>query len=99
MSILMRCMATSDPYDAEGNEAPIGLFLRTYDPEAAGGRGAATFTSDVDEAMAFDTLEAAVQCWQTVPESRPLREDGRPNRPLTAMTMEFVTPEVARGGE
>lgn len=97
MGIVMRCMAASDPFDHEGNPPPYGCFLKSYDAEAYDGRGASEFTRHLDEALVFPTVAEAVKCWQTVPMNRPLREDGKPNRPLTAMTMEFVDVEVARG--
>lgn len=97
MGIVMRCMAASDPYDHEGNRPPIGCFLKRYDAEAFDGRGLSEFTIHLDQALVFDSVADAVRCWQTVPANRPVREDGKPNRPLTAMTMEFLTVEMARG--
>ncbi len=93
--IVMRCMAASDDHDAEGNRPPIGCYLRSYDPEGANGRGVAEFTPHLHLALVFDSVQEAVACWRQVPASRPLREDGQPNRPLTAMTMEFVTAGVS----
>lgn len=67
-----------------------GAFLCTYDVEANDGRGDATFTHDIAKAMKFASWDAALQCWKQQSKRRPLRADGKPNRPLTAFT---VSPE------
>lgn len=65
-------------------------FLREFDHEAFYGRGMATLTDDKSEAMVFDNIEAAFEFWKRVPKNKPVREDGKPNRPLTASTILFV---------
>jgi hypothetical protein len=76
---------------AEGrtNGVPVGAYLASYDPEGDGGNGIATWTRDVSRAMTFATGEAATACYRAVPLNRPLRPDGRPNRPLTMFTVAF----------
>jgi hypothetical protein len=96
--VVMRCLDTSNPFDAEGAPAPIGKWLRSYDPEAHEGRGAASFTTNLDEAFVFPNAGIAIDAYRAVPMARPFREDGLPNRPLTACTMEFLTVEQAREG-
>jgi hypothetical protein len=66
-----------------------GSYLARYDPEAAEGNGAAEWTPDAARAMTFATAEAAVSCYRAVPLNRPLRPDGKPNRPLTMFTVAF----------
>jgi hypothetical protein len=66
-------------------------FLKRYDLEFAKGFGMAELTNNRAEAMRFDDLDALLNTWKQIPESRPLREDGRPNRPLTAYA---VSPET-----
>jgi len=39
--------------------------------------------------MTFETAEAAAECYHAVPYNRPLRSDGKPNRPLTVFTVAF----------
>jgi hypothetical protein len=58
---------------------PIGQYLASYDPEAHGGRGYATWTPDPAKAMTFRDAQAAHEFYQQVPRSRPVRPDGRPN--------------------
>lgn len=65
-----------------------GQYLESFDVEAHDGRGTATWTSDPDKAMRFEDLLAAITAWQTTSRKRPLRPDGRPNRPLTAFHVE-----------
>lgn len=64
-----------------------GQYLKSYDPEAHGGRGDAEFTTDRSRAMVFADVGEALELWKAVPKRRPLREDGKPNRPLTAFSM------------
>lgn len=62
----------------------VGCYLAHYDPEANGGQGSASWTPDPAEAMAFESGMAAMECYRAQPRARPLRADGKPNRPLTA---------------
>lgn len=61
-----------------------GQYLRDFDFEANDGRGEIDMTPDLAEAKRFPTLADAVAFRNRVPECKPLREDGKPNRPLTA---------------
>jgi hypothetical protein len=86
MKYVVRCMGAS-------NGSPCGStgkFVERYEPQWNSGMGYAWFTSDVSEALTFDTLEAAYAFWRTVPANRPTRPDGKPNRPLTAFHIEVV---------
>ena len=79
---------------SDGNATPHG-FLETYDPEAHDGRGAATATWDLTKAIRFPDATAALVEYGREPGNRPLREDGRPNRPLTAFTITLLSPTDA----
>jgi hypothetical protein len=75
-------------YTLTGKGDPcIGMYLKSYDPEAHDGGGEAIWTSNKDEAMHFENQMIAWQLWKVVPKARPTREDGKPNRPLTAFTI------------
>jgi len=76
----------SDP----ATDLPDPCYLETYDAAYMRGRGRATFTSDPSKAMTWPTAVAVLEQWREVSPTRPIREDGRPNRPLTAYT---ITPE------
>lgn len=61
-----------------------GQYLKSTDFEANAGVGHTILTKSVSEAMTFPTTDAAVKFYNTQSRSRPLRDDGEPNRPLTA---------------
>lgn len=76
--------------DARGNATPYdGQFLASFDFEAHGGRGEITTTPDEAQAKRFATAVEAFAFYRTSPTCRPLRADGKPNRPLTATNWEF----------
>jgi hypothetical protein len=65
-------------------------YLRNFDVNARAGRGATAFTRDPYGAMRFANAAEAMRTWQTQSSVRPFRDDGLPNRPLTAFTIEVV---------
>jgi hypothetical protein len=73
-----------------GGEDPTGKYLSFYDPEFGGGYGMAEWSTDAKEAMTFATTKAAVECYRTIPATRPRRSDGLPNRPLSAYSVEIM---------
>lgn len=75
---------------SEGNEPVRGCYLREYDPEGFCGMGAVDWTTDIAEAKHFETAREALKLYHAVPESRPRRFDGQPNKPLRAFTVEIV---------
>lgn len=64
-------------------------YLKSYDVNANDGRGADEWTMIKAEALRFDDFMAAMAAWKTQSTVRPIRPDGRPNRPLTAYTVTF----------
>jgi hypothetical protein len=85
----IRCCGLGDCYDGSTGW-PAGAFLAEYDPEARDGHGEMWWTEDVRRAVSFPDLEGAIECYRAVPANRPVREDGKPDCPLTAYTVEFV---------
>jgi hypothetical protein len=67
-----------------------GKYLKTFDHEAYDGRGYGTFTDDPLQAKQFPGITAALEFWNRQSKVRPLRQDGRPNKPLTASTVSFL---------
>ena len=65
-------------------------YLKSYDPEFADGRGKIEWTDDRAEALVFADFGAAYETYGAVPRCHPLRDDGKPNRPLTAYSVEFA---------
>lgn len=68
-------------------DSAVGQWLKSYDPDARDGYGEAHWTSIKSEAMVFVDNEAALRCYVQQSRTRPLREDGRPNKPLTAYSV------------
>lgn len=69
------------------------LYLESYDPDYRPDptdptTGLAVWTPDLAEAMRFADAGAALLTWRTQSTVRPLRPDGKPNRPLSAYTIE-----------
>jgi|SRR5215831_4915616 len=70
------------------------VWLKSYDPDihAEGApypTGMIETTDDPLEAMKFDSKREAMECWNTQSTVVPYRPDGRPNKPLTAFTVEI----------
>jgi len=80
-----------DPDEPLGEKA----YLQEYDPEAHDGMGFVLWTDSIEQALLFDDPAAHWALWRRVPQNRPLRDDGLPNRPLTAFTIEVIPVEVA----
>lgn len=77
----------------------INAWLKTYDPDFGDdGRGFFECVENRDEAKVFQSLEEAHAYWTQVPKVMPTRPDGKPNRPLTAFTVE-VRPIERETGE
>jgi hypothetical protein len=70
----------------------IGNYLQWFDAEMHDGRGEAQFTPDLAKAKLFKDFDEAMEFWRTRSKTRPYRDDGAPNRPLTAfnITVEAV---------
>jgi hypothetical protein len=77
--------------DATGHRTSVdGTFVKTFDPDAHKGRGFLTTTTDVKEAMTFESTTAAHAFWTQTSKVQPMRSDGKPNRPLTAYNVELM---------
>ena len=68
-----------------------GQFLHSFIFDAEGGNGYGVFTHDPAEAKRFAHAGEAFQFWNTQSTVKPLRADGKPNKPLSASTVEIVT--------
>jgi hypothetical protein len=86
VTTVIRCLAL-----ANGEPGPSGQFLEKYDVTS----GFSEWTPNLERAQRFETRGEAVAMWQSVLPSQPTRPwDGKPNRPLTAFTCEFVDVET-----
>ena len=65
-----------------------GKFLRRYDPRGCQESNRIILESTGDKAFAqvFETAGEALECWKW---AEGVRADGRPNRPLTAWSIEI----------
>jgi hypothetical protein len=81
---------------ADGRHMHNGMYLASYDPEALDGMGAFEWTRDPQMALRFPDAASAWVLWKTTSKTRPTRDDGKPNRPLTAYTVAIEdAPEVS----
>jgi hypothetical protein len=74
-----------------GQETPpelFGTYVQDFDLEAHGARGQITFTRDLRNAHKWPTFADAMATWNTQSKTVPTRPDGKPNKPMTAMTIE-----------
>jgi hypothetical protein len=76
----------------ERRERAVPTWLRSYDPDYAGGIGFCDFTTDPAEAMRFPGYQEAVEEYRRESAVMPLRDDGKPNRPLTAYSVSIENP-------
>lgn len=88
-SVVLLCHAVSAG-DGVHMEPTSPRYLKSYDIEAHNGRGAVELTADINEALQFASVREALQAWNTQSRTTPLRDDGRPNKPLTALTVELL---------
>lgn len=83
---------------ADGSETPFdGQYVMEYDPARDGqdpdGNPMLAHlrtTPVASEALGFDGLRELRKLLYAVDQRRPVRPDGKPNRPLTAFTVEIV---------
>jgi hypothetical protein len=91
--IVIRCVDMTGIARHPSAGSPAGQFLMSYDPDAHQGRGYACWTDDIGVAMKFKTSGDAWLFWRKPSKVRPIRPDGRPNRPLTAFSVEVIDEE------
>ena len=68
-----------------------GGFVKSYDPEV--GLDSLVCTVEIRDALVLPANEM-IDLYRSVPSNHPTRDDGRPNRPLTAFTVEVATREA-----
>ena len=78
-----------------------GEYLVNADPDAFDGRGHVLSTRRIADARRFQSPREALNLWQQQSIVHPLRDDLKPNRPLTAFTIELLpvaAPQCREGG-
>lgn len=83
---LIRIVGLAGRGPSEGLE---GKFLVRFS-DAGDYAGNITTTDDPAKARRFRTKTAAFLYWRQESKLRPRRPDGKPNRPLTAFTVEIL---------
>jgi hypothetical protein len=77
-------LATGQPSGADGQ------WVKSYTPDGHGGRGDLLLTENKHEAKVYANAAAAMEEWRRVSSTHPTRPDGKPNRPMTAFTVEII---------
>lgn len=73
---------------ANGEPCPhAGQWLAHFDHDAYEGLGYGEFTDVNAQALEFHSFEDALEFRNRQSTVRPVRPDGKPNRPLTALTL------------
>jgi hypothetical protein len=85
--IVMKLLEVANP--AFQDKKVEGKYLQSFDPNAYEGRGYFKATADIKQAMKFQSHKEAFEFYQTQSTVMPIRPDGKPNRPLTAFTIEL----------
>ena len=94
MSHIIECWGFAD-----GSDCPMkGQYVETFDHDAYNGQGYGTFTEDASSAMSFNSFSDAFEFWNMVSTVKPVREDGKPNKPMTAMSVAIKTVDDCRQG-
>jgi hypothetical protein len=91
MAYVIKIEADTQEPDSEH----AGRFVSRYDPDAHDGLGHVWTVAEPRKARQFATNAAAVEFWRQPSTIKPLREDGKPNRPLTAFTVSIFDWEKA----
>lgn len=64
-----------------------GMYVKAYDPTYMDGIGEVVGTLKPEEAKQFPSLKEAMVFWK---QQYGVRADGKPNRPLTASSVEIT---------
>jgi hypothetical protein len=89
MGAIIKCIGLAGQVIAVTEDRePDGMYLASFDVEAFEGRGTSAWTEERSEAMIFMDAPSAWDMWRQQSKVMPFREDGKPNRPLTAFSVE-----------
>jgi hypothetical protein len=86
---------------ADGSITPHdGRYVASWDPHTRYGICKIVTTSKLSAAKRFADLDAAIEEYRTVSRIEPKRPtDGKPNRPLTGLTIEVIGVEDAAAAD
>lgn len=90
--VVLRLIETASGQPTEYDGKFVEFYDPTYCPEGMDYDGGILLvTSDIHQALQFKNAAAALAKWR---ESYGIREDGEPNRPLTAWSIEILPLEA-----
>ena len=75
-----------------------GQYLVSWTQKPDDGTLKVTAAVNPADAFQFPTAAEALAAWREQSVDRPLRYDGKPNRPLTALTVEVLSLDTALEG-
>ena len=70
-------------------DVSIEAWVMEMDVDANEGRGGTTFTRMPHHAKQWPSMQAAFLAYRQQSKVKPLRDDGKPNRPMLAFTIEI----------
>lgn len=83
--MIVHSYANGQPFDCAGQ------YLQWYDPDIPDAADIMFgFTPELDKAKRFASAVELFEEWRRVRKPDPVRWDGKPNRPLTAFTVEAL---------
>jgi hypothetical protein len=90
MGAIIKCVGLAgNVINVINDDKPDGMYLASFDVDAFEGRGTSAWAKDRYDAMIFMDFAAAHAHWSQQSTVLPFRPDGRPNKPLTAFTVEI----------
>ena len=96
MTVVIECMGIGEGVQGRGPDI-VGCYLLSWDVDAYEGLGYAEWTEHLEHAWVFASNAEAYATWRARSKVRPVREDGKANRPLTAFSISLVTVEIKEG--
>jgi hypothetical protein len=67
-----------------------GQYIVRCEPVGEPGSAVLDTTTDIQKARRFNGIVEATEYWQQADPRMPVRPDGKPNRPLTAFSVEIA---------
>ena len=77
-------LATSETTSADG------MYVTEYTPDGNDGQGMLTLTPHRHAAKRYSSKADAMAQWMAVSRTHPTRPDGKPNRPMSAFSVEVT---------
>ena len=93
MTYVIKLVEVVGSYTHGDPEAVRGSYVKSFDPDAHNGGGLVTWAKDLSDAKRFQKLGDAMEFYRQQSTVRPLRSDGKPNRPMTVFTVTFIPTE------